>query len=286
MVRCWRPTNCPTQFLWTPKRVRRRTGENTHVCLIGLAFDAEGSLTLAANRDEFAHRPTRPLHWWDERVLAGRDLQAQGTWLGITRDGRFAAVTNVRDPSLKAQPVPHGSRGVVVSRYLQGGDGPSDFLLALRRALAGPSPFNLIVGRLTSAGVECWWYGGRTQAMEPLEPGAHVLSNAELNTPWPKASRLQAVLAKESPGRHGERLMDTMYSREQAPDGALPSTGVGHAWEKKLSAAFITGQDYHTRSTTRLLHRKGTVAMEETSWSPDGDPINHVTMCFEVDSFG
>ncbi len=252
------------------------------MCLIGLAFDAGGNFTLVANRDEFADRPAQPLHWWNHRVLAGRDLQAHGTWLGVTRDGRFAAVTNVRDPSLKTRPIPHGSRGRMVSHYLEGHDRPEQFLVTMRDAADGPSPFNLIAGHITPGGVECWWYGGRAQTIEAMAEGVHVLSNAELNTPWPKALQLQIALDRHAAGSMDEGLMSVLCSRAQAPDQALPSTGVGYDWEKKLSAAFITGSDYHTRCTTRIVHRRGEMAVDETSWSASGDAVNRVTMRFEV----
>lgn len=239
------------------------------MCLIGLHLGSGPSLVIAANRDEFADRPTAPLHWWENNILAGKDLRANGTWLGITRRGRFAAVTNVRDPAISSAPVPYGSRGLMVHAYLDGEDNPLDFLQQMRSEIKAPSPYNLIVGQIKSSTIECHWLGGRTREIKTLAHGPHVLSNAELNTPWPKAQRLLRAMETEDP----DVITQLMHSRDLADDAQLPATGVPYHWEKKLSAALITGTDYHTRSSTLIQVSGAQVYAREITWSADAAPI-------------
>lgn len=248
------------------------------MCLIGLHLGKGPALLLAANRDEFSERPTEPLHWWDKEILAGKDLRANGTWLGITRGGRFAAVTNVRDPSMSAAPVPYGSRGLMVHAYLDGEDKPGSFLQRMLSHVRVPSPYNLIVGQINEATIECHWLGGRTREIKTLEHGSHVLSNAELNTPWPKAQRLLQALETRDP----HAISTFMHSRDLADDSELPNTGVPYHWEKKLSAALITGHDYHTRSSTLIQVSGLQVLAREITWSAEAKPIKTVEEAFLI----
>jgi uncharacterized protein with NRDE domain len=281
------------------------------MCLIGIRIGEGGSLLLAANRDEFADRPTLAMHWWSEGLLAGKDLKAGGTWLGITRTGRFAAVTNVRDPSIKENSVPRPSRGHLVTEFLTGNTTPDAFADSLAKELLAPSPFNLIVGTLAAGETNAYWLGGRTREMQLLERGVHTLSNAELNTPWPKSRVLQDALQKLDhqtvmqsaySARNGEQqnkvdalisgtdphsVFDTlatiMRQPHQAPDHELPSTGVPFDWEKRLSAIHITGDRYHTRSTSIIRIRDGKVAAKEITWRPDGEKLSHAAETFEIE---
>jgi uncharacterized protein with NRDE domain len=196
---------------------------------------------VAANRDEYYARPAAPAAWWPEGVLAGRDCAAGGTWLGVTRAGRFAALTNYRDPSAPGGGV--RTRGALAPEYLLGGEGPRAYLERVRRARADYEGFNLLVGTPD----ELWWYGSRPDRLEPLSPGVHALSNAELDTPWPKARRLAArMLASDDEGA----LLDALTDRREAPDDELPDTGVGLELERSLSAAFIELPAYGTRCST------------------------------------
>lgn len=239
------------------------------MCLIGLKISSEGSLLIAANRDEYADRPTTAMRWWPEGILAGQDLKAGGTWLGMTRCGRFAAVTNVRDPLIKNNPVPRGSRGLLVKEFLISQISPRSFIDRLNKELAQASAFNLIVGRVdvsNSKTVDCWWLGGRTRQSQALTAGHYVLSNAELNTPWPKALRLQEALKRHDRAA----ILESLRHQTLADDDQLPRTGVPWDWEKRLSAAMITGDDYHTRSTTIIEADDAGVNAHEITWSPDG----------------
>ncbi|MEN9771362.1 MAG: hypothetical protein RJA58_5 [Pseudomonadota bacterium] len=238
------------------------------MCLIGFRLQSDG-LLLAANRDEAADRPTAPMHWWPQGFVAGQDLSAGGTWLGLTRSGRFAAVTNVRDPSIKGNAIPRSSRGLLVREFLETDIDPERYLDSLLGQLSEPSPFNLIVGSISAQSATGYWLGGRTRECRRLSPGVHVLSNAELNTPWPKAVALRQALVA---GTLAE-IEAAMTSTVTMEDHLLPSTGVSIDWERRLSAAKITGEDYHTRSSTLIQVKGGTAAVKETVWSPQGEAL-------------
>jgi uncharacterized protein with NRDE domain len=248
------------------------------VCLIGIHLGSDQRLLIAANRDEFAARPTAPLHWWQEGLLAGKDLQAGGTWLGVTRSGRFAAVTNVRDPALRTAPVPFGSRGLMVKAFLLSVCDPEAYAQQMLTAVPDASPYNLILGRIHADSIQALWLGGRSRTVMPLQAGSYVLSNAELNTPWPKARRLQAALATEDAA-----VIDAvMHSQAVAGDDELPETGVSFDWEKRLSAALIAGDDYHTRSSTLIQLDPRKAAVREITWSPSAQAVTTLREYFEL----
>lgn len=239
------------------------------MCLVAVALDAHPRyrLAIAANRDEFHERPAAPAHWWPEGWLAGRDLDAGGTWFGVRRDGRWALVTNVREPGRRDASAT--SRGTLVTQALAAG--------ALDRwlddaAARGPSynGYNLLVGDACDAR----WQSNRQPATTRLPPGVIALSNAGLGTPWPKVERVSASLAAWA--AHGDAaadgLFDALADRERAPDHALPSTGVSLEWERLLSAPFIVGERYGTRCSTLLtVDRDGQVRFVERSFDADGE---------------
>jgi len=234
------------------------------MCLI--VFDwrpdtAHGPLfTLAANRDEYFRRETAPLGWWPDlpQILAGRDLAGGGTWLGVSRDGRFAALTNYRAPHDMRPDAP--TRGMLVADYLAGERlAPLDYLARVAERGAMYNGFNLLAGDFVRR--ELAWYCNRGDAPPALLPaGAHGISNAVLDTPWPKLARKRAELATltgTAPGRTSGRaplaaLTELMLDRQTASDDTLPSTGIPLERERALSAAFIETPDYGTRGTTAL----------------------------------
>ena len=247
------------------------------MCLIALAWKARPDLPLvvAANRDEWRERPTEPAHWWPEqpRLFAGRDLQAGGTWMGVTREGRFAAVTNFRDPSDKRSTA--RSRGTLVTDYLLGTASPEAYLAALAPHAREYNGFNLIVGDRG----ELWYFGSREGNARAIEPGIHALSNHLLDEPWPKVVRarmaMQEAIKDEDPSA---RLFAALADGQGAPDDALPETGVGIVWERRLASPLITGGDYGTRSSTVVrFSATGAVAFEERTLSPDGAVTGTVT---------
>lgn len=224
------------------------------MCLIlfGYRCHPAFSLVLAANRDEFHARPTDPVDFWDDapEVLAGRDRIAGGTWLGVTRGGRFAALTNIREPDRQRSDAP--SRGALVADYLRGDTAPGDYLHALTTEAERYNGFNLLVGDRT----ELWYYANRGARPLRLAPGLYGLSNALLDTPWPKVERgrhgLAAIL--DSPdGPRPEALLELLADRSPPPDDELPDTGVGPARERLLAPLFIAGETYGTRSSSVLL---------------------------------
>lgn len=221
--------------------------------------------TLTANRDEFFARESAPLGWWPDApgVLAGRDLVGAGTWLGLSRDGRFAALTNHRDPSAFRTDAP--TRGALVADYLRGPPRtPLDYLNDIAKRGAAYNGFNLIVGDFARR--ELGWYCNRADSAPCLLPeGVHGISNAVLDTPWPKLVRkraeLSALVARER-APELEALIELMRDKRVAADELLPSTGISLERERALSAAFIETPDYGTRGTTALrVFTRGNVVL-------------------------
>ena len=250
------------------------------MCLIVLAWKAHADLPLlvAANRDEWRERPTEPAHWWPDHpdLLAGRDLQAGGTWMGVTRAGRFAAVTNFRDPADKRSTA--RSRGSIVIEFLLGRDSPQGFLATLAARAAEYNGFNLIVGD----GASLWYFGSREGEVRAIEPGVHGLSNHLLDEPWPKVVRgrmaMQEAIREPDPA---PRLFAVLGDGQGAPDKALPRTGVGIAWERRLASPLITGADYGTRCSSVLsIAGDGVTRLEERTRGADGLVTGTVTEVF------
>lgn len=237
------------------------------MCLIALAWQAHPDypLIVAANRDEFHHRPAAAARFWPEApaVLAGRDLAAGGTWLGITRRGRFAALTNVREPGAAQG---SRSRGLLVSAFLQGGNSPQTYAAAVAADGAAYSGFNLLVGDAGSL----WWVSNRAPAPAPVAPGVHALSNHLFNTPWPKVQRARDGLSAALAVPSAERLFALLADDRAAPDDELPDTGVGLAMERLLSPPFIRSGGYGTRCSSVLLAGRERILFAEQTFTPDG----------------
>jgi len=241
------------------------------MCLILLAIDRHPDLKLvvAANRDEFFARPTRPAGFWPEapRLLAGRDLKGGGTWFGITRDGRIALVTNVRNPADHAGTA---SRGALVRDLLLDREhGPDQALQSRLATLAHYPGFNLIAGTVDRL---CYLSNRGAEQTEPLAAGVHGLSNARLDTPWPKVRQGKQALAEALRHPAGEQLEAALFAvladDRQAPDTELPATGVSLEWERLLSARFIRGDGYGTRCSTLLtVARDGQARFVERSFN-------------------
>ena len=248
------------------------------MCLLIFAYrcDPRYPLVVSANRDEFHARPTAPSGFWSDypELLAGRDLEQGGTWMGITRRGRFAAITNYRDPARTA-PAPR-SRGELPLNYLVGNQAPEEFLTGLVGQAEEYAGFNLLVGD-DSSGL---WYltnsdgTGRGMPLR-LQPGTYGLSNARLDTPWPKVvlgkARLSELLAS-GPAEHGA-LAAVVGDRRLADPDTLRQQGMASSMEQLLSAQFITTESYGTRSTTTLwTDHTGMASWRETSFDQQGMP--------------
>lgn len=238
------------------------------MCLILIAYRyrSDYPLVVAANRDEFHERPTAPLAAWDDapQVVAGRDLQAGGTWLGITRTGRFAALTNYRDPGRQTPNAP--SRGRLTGDYLRGDEPARLYLERLSRRGDDYNGFNLLVGDAEGL----FYYANYSGKPRPLEPGVHGLSNRFLNTPWPKVRRGCAALRQSLARRTApdpDALLELLTDRALAPDAELPQTGVPLEWERWLSPLFIDAPGYGTRASTVLtVDSAGSATLIEVTW--------------------
>lgn len=239
------------------------------MCLVLLAWETHPRhrLIVAANRDEFYARPTTPAGWWADapRVLAGRDLREGGTWMGVTRDGRFAAVTNVREPQAYRTGTP--SRGHLVGNFLLSRAPSLAYVAALMPTAPVFNGFNLLV----CDGTTLAWFSNRQPGMRTLPPGVYGVSNAFLDTPWPKVVLGKDDLRRAMEGPDDqleERLFASLARRDPAPEAELPRTGVGDERERALSSAFIATPEYGTRSSTVLLvGRDGEVSLTERTTS-------------------
>ena len=245
------------------------------MCVVAFAWNLHPRwrLLLAGNRDEFHARATAPLARWDDDsgIIAGRDLEAGGTWLGVDVRGRCALVTNVRDLRLGQEGL---SRGLLASDYLRGNAGARAQARSLLPVAAGYRPFNLLLADAHY----CIRMGRHAQPrMAAVDAGVHVLSNAELDTPWPKAARLGERLRGwiAADGVGGEEdfagLFDALADDAVFDDAVLPDTGIGLERERWLSSAFIRGQDYGTRASTVVaIGHDGHGVIIERRWGPMG----------------
>jgi uncharacterized protein with NRDE domain len=252
------------------------------VCLILVAWQvhARYPIVVAANRDEFHRRPTAAAHWWTDRpqLLAGRDLQAHGTWLGITRQGQIAALTNYRAPDQIRHDAP--SRGGLVVDMLESQAPIRQRLGQLSELSPGYAGFNLLCTDGRQLGV----FESTSASGRVLEPGIYGLSNHLLDTPWPKVQRAKSKLAGALNAMpDDEALLDLLRDERVAPDHELPRTGVSLEWERLLSSAFIRGTDYGTRSSTIIrMDIAGSVDFNEWTWQTDGSPGGQVSYQFQV----
>ena len=242
------------------------------MCLVTVGWQQhpDYALVVAANRDERFDRPAAPLGWWPgtPRVLAGRDLVAGGTWLGVNEDGRFSVVTNYREPP--GDPAPR-SRGELVSMWLTDGLSAAHFIKRLEDTESAYAGFNLLFGDSD----ELHYFSNRSTRGGALEAGTYALSNAVLDTPWPKAElardhmRRQLEAGDPTPDAFASLLQDT----RPAPDARLPDTHLPIELRRQLSAPFIVGEHYGTRCSTVLtLSHAGDVRVHEQHFAPGGAP--------------
>jgi uncharacterized protein with NRDE domain len=253
------------------------------VCLILVGWRAHPDypLVLAANRDEFFARPTAGASFWSDRpeLLAGRDLQAGGTWLGLSRSGRIAALTNYRDG--RAQQAAKVSRGVLVAEFLRGGSPPSAFGDALKADGREFSGFNLLAGD----GKELCCYSNVNGELHRLTPGIYGLSNHFLDTPWPKVTEGKSALASAIDALpEVTRIFSLLANDAVQPDRLLPNTGVSADWERLLSAAFVRGPGYGTRSSTVItVDRRGRATFTERIWNRGAELASEARFAFPLE---
>lgn len=252
------------------------------MCLIFLSIDQhpEYSLIIAGNRDEFHSRRTASARFWEDapELLGGRDLEAGGTWLGITRSGRVSLITNYRDlRNLKAAAP---SRGHLVSDFLTGSSATPDYLAKIKTKGSEYNGFNLVTGTTN----ELWYYSNYAEDIRKVSPGLHGLSNHLLDTPWPKVVRgeelIEPILLQKT--LDPIQLHEMLYDERRAPDAQLPDTGVGLERERMLSSMFIKSPNYGSRcSTVILVQRNGHVHFSERVY--DLKSFTHETRTYEFE---
>lgn len=223
------------------------------MCLIVFSYKQhpDYDLIFAANRDENHSRPARAAQFWDDHpdILAGKDLKAGGTWMGVSKQGAFAALTNYRDPELERDNPP--SRGKLVLDYLKGNGNPLPFLNKLDKQADAYEGFSILAGTINKLA----YYTNQDNKIQLLERGLYGLSNHLLDTPWPKVKRakeqLYQIIQKDAISE--EALFNILADEQEAPEEQLPDTGIPKDIEKKVSPIFIKGDDYGTRCSTILL---------------------------------
>ena len=244
------------------------------MCLILTSWQSHPQypLVVLANRDEFYERPTDPMHWWDEHphIVAGRDRAdvngSSGTWMGFTKTGKFAALTNVRAPSEKNPE--SRTRGEIAAEFLKGCQTPEEFMNDSEKKFHRYNGFNFLSADLSLEKPALHWLSNRVlmgdklrprKVMNPqrLNPGIYGLSNAMLDTPWPKVQHRVGAFAQmlamdTGDFKKSEQYIRIMQDLTQAPDDYLPQTGVSYEWEKVLSSTFIKTEHYGTRSITLI----------------------------------
>jgi uncharacterized protein with NRDE domain len=249
------------------------------MCLILFAYQVHPvyKLIVAANRDEFYQRSTAPAHYWEDSpdILAGRDLEKMGTWMGVTSAGRFSALTNYRDPKEVAEG--KRSRGELVADALKSTGRVKDYMQNLMEKKELYPGYNLLVGD----GNELYYYSNIGQQVQKVEPGIYGISNHLLNTDWPKVQKGKAGISKIINGKQEEiveKLLTLLHYADPAPDEFLPSTGVSLAWERMLSPLFIKSEHYGTRSSTVLLMSDKEIQYVERVYSKNSISDQHFTI--------
>ncbi|MEX1239334.1 MAG: NRDE family protein [Cyclobacteriaceae bacterium] len=246
------------------------------MCLIfiGLKNHPKYKLIVAANRDEFYDRPTAPASFWEDHpdILAGRDLEAKGTWLGMTKSGRICMVTNFRDPKNIHAQAP--SRGKLVTDFLRDNTTGEKYLEKLMPHARKYNGFSLIAGTVDAL----YYFSNYKDGIILLNSGLFGLSNHLLETPWPKVekgkNRIQELL--KSSAIHVEGLYEVLSDEAISSDPHLPDTGVGLELERALSAAFIKSAGYGTRSSTVVMvDYNNHVSFHERVYNPEDSGFSY-----------
>lgn len=248
------------------------------MCLITFAYNThpEYRLILVANRDEFFPRPTKAAEYWDDEptILAGRDLQMGGTWLGVNKTGHFTAITNYRDG--RNPDKDKLSRGLLTREYLSSDESANEFIQRLQPQADHYGGFNL----LCMDSEEMHYLSNKGASHIKLQAGIYAVSNAFMDTPWPKTTAAKQALINvvEKQQLDVESLSRILHNPEQAADELLPDTGISQLWEKSLSSSFIKLEDYGTRCTTVVKQRyDGSVEFYEISFYQNG---SHDSRCY------
>ncbi len=257
------------------------------MCLVLISYRQHPGyrLILAANRDEFYDRPSQSASYWggEPLILGGKDLKAGGTWFGMTQTGRFAVLTNFREPGSYMPDAP--SRGNLVRDFLRGPEDPSEFLNDLKGEARRYNGFSLIAGDFD----RLHYFSNRSSGPGELPPGDYGLSNNLLDKPWPKVElgkKLLRSIVDRGPFS-SEDLFNILGNRERPQDERLPDTGVGLEWERILSAIFIASPVYGTRcSTIVLIENSGKIAFIERAFNTRAEPCITSEFHFRINRNG
>lgn len=250
------------------------------MCLIVFSYQQHSryNLIFAANRDEKHDRPSRKARFWDKNpnLLAGKDLQSGGTWMGVTKSGAFSAITNFRDPEIQKENPP--SRGHLVLDYLTSGEDPVDYLNKVDKKADEYMGFNLLTGTPQKLA----YYSNQQKNVRVLNSGLYGLSNHLLDTPWPKVERakneLRQIIKQETISE--EALFKLLANEQKAPDERLPNTGIPKDIEKQVSPVFIKGEEYGTRcSTVLLINKEGEVTFNERRYKAGTQELEEKNSC-------
>lgn len=239
------------------------------MCLIVFSYKQHPQypLIFAANRDEHYERPSQAAQFWENNpnILAGKDLKAGGTWMGINKQGEFSAITNYRDPNIKKENPP--SRGKLVLDFLQTDMNAQNYLSELQSHAEQYMGFNLLAGSLDQLG----YYSNQQEDILFLGSGLFGLSNHLLETPWPKVRRAKNKLHRiiQDQAIAPEPLFELLADNREASDEELPDTGIPKDIEKKVSPIFIKSEGYGTRcSTVLLIDHNGKTTFAERRFKP------------------
>lgn len=258
------------------------------MCLIAFAYGVHKKyrLILSANRDKFFNRPTAPLNIWEDNpeIIGGRDLQQDGTWMGFNRNGRFAALTNVRNPA--SMKLDARSRGDLITSFLVFDADPFSYLKTVRNHVGDYNGFNLLAGDLENL----FFISTTDQKIIKVQEGIHAVSNHTLNTPWVKVEivkqGVKKILENETDNPDSFDIESNLYrmmrNNDIAPDEELPDTGVGIELERKLSPVFVSMKGYGTRSTSVVLWGiDGKLTFSEITWSENGSKQGYKNLLFK-----
>ena len=240
------------------------------MCLILFAIrqHEDYPFVVIANRDEFYARPTRAAHWWQDEtsIFAGRDLEAHGTWMGVDRQGRFAAVTNVREPGMKLNAA--RSRGDLPAGFLKGQMSAEEYLQQLQSLGEDYAGFNLLLADQSGF----WFSSNRSVGIQQIPDGIYGVSNGYFDEPWPKLETGKRALQKSLQETVCiDDLLAILLDRDQVADELLPATGVSTEFERLLSSRFIHSNEYGTRASTVLLFCwDNSISFTEQNFDHDG----------------
>jgi len=246
------------------------------MCLIAFAYQSHPKyrLILAANRDEFYGRPTRKAQFWHEEgfpdILAGKDEEAGGTWMGVSKSRRWAALTNYRDPNWKLENPP--SRGELVLNFLKSNLSAKEYLKQVEEHGSQYVGFNILIGDST----HLFHYSNYDRSPVEIKPGIHGVSNALLDTPWPKLDHAKSALSDnvQSVEPDKQALFTFLTDGTMAADEDLPKTGIPYEWEKAISSMFIKTDRYGTRcSSVLFIDHEGNIDFTERRFKPGTDEI-------------